>query len=152
MREKGKPESRNNRVGYVNPHLSSCYPPLTSIMSSCSASIALPLTPFDRGRGEGGGGRGRSGKPHGFRDPVLYILNASVWTKRPESFVAYSLCHILWLESGKCVEYASMCRKMCWICIIKCFYSNSNKCTIFDYEWIYEEFFFTNSFCSFLSD
>ena len=46
---------------------------------------------------------------------------------------------------GKCAEYA-------YICIVKCFYSNSNKCTIFDYEWIYVKFFFTNSFCSFLSD
>ena len=34
---------------------------------------------------------------------------------------------------GKCVEYA-------YICIVECFYSNSNKCTIFDYEWTYVNF------------
>ena len=45
---------------------------------------------------------------------------------------------------GKCVKYA-------YICIVKCFYSNSNKCTIFDYEWIYVNVFCTNSFF-FLSD
>jgi len=80
MREKGKPESRNNRVGICEPtsilllfainlHM---YSPLISICP-LSASIALPLTPFDRGRGEGGGGRGKTGESrHDFRDPVLF--------------------------------------------------------------------------------
>ena len=87
MREKGKPESRNNRVGICEPtsilllfainlHM---YSPLISICPLL-ASIALPLTPFDRGRGEGGGGRGRSGKAARFPGPgTLQATGGRFW-------------------------------------------------------------------------